>query len=506
MPKLFNSFSRVLIIVLIIKVFDIVKSLIIASKLGVSNMSDIFMSIMIIPDGLIVMLGLDSLKGVINSEYSKIYVKENSDYLWKSFSNLFLIVTTAGVILNILIYLFRIEIISIFLPGFEDSKKFIAVNLAIIIFPVFIFKVMAGMIHSVLNSVKRFNFPIAVNVIATIALIISVFLPYLYDNILYNLSLAILFSNILIFILSYFYIIKFGGKLNFSFFHFDPNTKKIFKNCLKIFPLVICDQMFNFSKNFFASFQGEGAISSLNYAKSIPNLIITLIFTTIFSILLTNLSSSFETEKRIQTRKIFTDTLISVFYICAPFVIIFILNGEIILKLFYLRGNFNINGISKTLSPFYWESLSVLSFIMFMLPTALFLAKKEYKYLNLIGSLIYISGIFINYLFSNYWGYYGLSISNFFVTLVYGVLLINNSRRFFGNFLKELLPIIRICISCFLTLVITYLISELYTKIESDLFFEVISLCFKSLLVLILYYFTCKTLKVNYLMTIKKYF
>lgn len=506
MSKLFKSFSRVLIIILVIKFFDILKSLILASKLGVSDTSDVFMSIMVIPDGLIVLLGLDSIKGVVNSEYSKINVREGGDYLWKSFSNLFIILASFSLFLNVLIFFFRAEIISLFLPGFDISKKNIAVTLALIIFPVFIFKILAGTIHSVLNSIKRFNFPIAINVITTIALIISVIVPYLYGDILYNLSFAILISNVLIFFITFYYVYKIGGSISFTSFTLDDTTKNIFKSCLKIIFLVICDQLFNFSKNFFASFYGEGAISSLNYARSIPNLIITLIFTTIFSILLSNLSSSFETDKRAQSRKIFVDTISAIFFMCFPIVIIFLINGDIILKLFYLRGNFDLSGIDKTYKPFIWESLSVLSFILFMLPTALYLAKKRYKTLNLIGSLVYIAGIFANFLFSKYFGYYGISISNFFITLVYGTLLIYYSQKFLGKYLTELKSIVLIAISGAVTFFLTYFLLIFFSDTDVNLEKQVMVLCISSICIIIFYLSVCNLLKVNYLKTIKNYF
>jgi putative peptidoglycan lipid II flippase len=498
--NLYKSFSKILYIVLFIKVLDFIKSLILAANLGVSGQSDIFMALSVIPDGLIVLLGLDSIKGVLNSEYSRINASSIKKNILQSFYNLYHIIFIISLFFTIIILFFRAEIIEYFLPGFSDIKKSITITFAMFIFPTFLFKVLSGMIHSVFNSFQKFIFPIAINVITTLALVLAVLLPYIGNDILYNLSLAFLFSNILIFIISYFLFRKQIGVFSFKKIKIDSTTKNIFVSCFNLLLLLIFDQLFNFSKNFYASFFDSGSISALNYARSIPFIIITIIFTTFFSVLLTNLSASFERDKTVETRKMFIETINIVLFIFFPIILIFILNAENLLNIIYLRGNFDLMGIQMTLKPFYWESLSVFSFIMFMLPTALFLAKRKYKALNIIGSCIYCFGIFLSYILTQEFGFYGVSISHFFITLLYGIILILYSRKFFGKYLSNFKKSIIMLIAATSTLISFYLLNSFIDlKIGHNSFFElIISLIINSLIILIFYFAFDRIYKINY--------
>ena len=152
-------------------------------------------------------------------------------------------------------------------------------------------------------------------------------------------------------------------------------------------------------------------------------MIVILVFTTVFSVLVSDLSSSFATEKRIVSKKIFFNTLNTLFFIIIPLVVFISLNKEDILKLLYLRGNLDNVGIDKILAPFFWETLYLVSFIIYIIPTALYLAKKEYKLITKIGTPIYILGILLNLFFTRMFGYVGISIVNFTIHLAYGVIL-----------------------------------------------------------------------------------
>ncbi|MBK8983382.1 MAG: hypothetical protein IPM38_13935 [Ignavibacteria bacterium] len=75
-------FSRLFIIVIFIKIFDVFKNLVIASVLGVSSSADIYTALISIPDSLIVLIGLDTIKGVVNSEYASLQKEdEKKSYL-----------------------------------------------------------------------------------------------------------------------------------------------------------------------------------------------------------------------------------------------------------------------------------------------------------------------------------------------------------------------------------------------------------------------------------------
>lgn len=500
MSKTSKIFSKLFLIVLLIKVFDVFKNLVIASILGVSSNADIYTALISIPDSLIVILGLDTIRGVVNSEYAHFNTLGQKQQMWKSFNNLFNILFLIAIVVVSAIILFNNFLIGILLPGFEGIKKEKAIEISYIIFPILFLKVFTGYFHSVYNAVKSFYFPVVAPVVIGAALLISVLLPFYKDDVIFNLSFANLAGNIILFGLMTGGLIKLGADLRIHKIEMDQITRKVLKGSLSILMLVVCNQLFLFSKNYFASYFGEGAISSLHYSGTITSVIVSIIFATFFTVLISDLSSIFSNEHKIKARKLFLNTLSYLLFAIIPVVALFIAYGEEILSLVYLRGNFTREGIEMTLKPFMWDALSLLTFILYIIPTSLYLAKKEYMLITKIGSIVYLSGILMNYLLSGYFGYYAISMATFFTTGIYGVILLFYSRKIIGRFGEYSKRIMLMFLSGILTFAVLFILkSYFFNQIISFKFDNLLLIVLINSLVAILVYFVITfILKVNY--------
>lgn len=497
--KIFSVFSRVLIITVIVKIFDVSKNLLIAYFLGVSNDADVYMAIISIPESVLILLGIDTLRGVVNSEYSSLNTRSEPTVIKNSFQNLFKLLFWLSFIFLIIIYIFRGEIIRLFFPGFYGQKYLMASAIAIVIFPVFLLKGVSGLVQSLLNSYKRFYLPICVQMFISLSIIIFMFLPKFHDNFLYNLSYGYLIGNFIslfILIIStrlYFFPIRIFD------FKFDKVTLKIIKSSFSILLLVICNQIFNSSKNFFASFYGEGAVSALSYASALPSLITALIFSSVFSVLLSNLSSSFSKDARIVTKKIYFNSLIPIFYIVIPLVSFLYVYGYDVLVLLYKRGGFNIEGIELTHKLFVWENLSMIGWIIQVLTLSLFLAKKKYVELSVIGCIMYLFGILLNFFLTKLQGLYGIPISSFVTNLVYGLILFYRSRVFFGRIRIYINKLLLILVSGTIAAVILYLFKYFTYNSISIIPILYLSYLFVSFIICFLVYASaCSIFKIKY--------
>ncbi len=447
MKEISKIFSGLFIIVLCIKAFDIFKNLVTAAILGVSDNADIYTSLISIPDSLIVLLGLDTIRGVVNSEYAHFYTKGEVKDMWDSFNNLFNFLFWISLVVVTIVLIFNSQIIGLLLPGFTGNKKMKAIEISYIIFPILFFKVFTGYFHSVYNSVKSFYFPVISPVIISILLLISVLLPYYKGEVIFNISFANLLGNIILFILMLTGLNRIGAIIKFKKLKLDPISKKVIKGSSSILILVICNQLYLFSRNFFASYFGEGAVSALHYSGTITSVIVSMIFATFFTVLISNLSSFFSENQIDKARTLYLQTVSIIMFVIVPSVAFFVIYGKEILTVVFLRGNFTEAGIEMTSKPFFWDALSLIAFVSYIIPTALYLAKKEYKLLSKTGSLVYILGIGLNYLLSSYFGFYAISMATFITTGLYGILLIVFSQRIVGNLGKfySTLTLIFIC-------------------------------------------------------------
>ena len=497
--KLFKIFSVVFIITILIKILDVAKNLIIASILGVSNEADVYSALILIPDSILVLAGIDSIRGVVNSEYSSLFSSGKLSQLWVSFNNLSKIVFFVSIPIAAVIILGNSFVIDILLPGFEGSKREQAIELSFYIFPVLLIKGLIGYYQSVFNGIKKFYFPTIVNVLLTITIFISIFLPYIENELIYNLAIANLVGNSLICIVLALFLVRYGGKITFEMPKLDPVTKVIIKSCGSIFFLVLLNQIFLSSRNFFASFYGQGAIASITYATTITGFITSLAFNSVFSVLLSDISSSLHSKPRFTSKKVFFGVLNTLLYVLLHIVIIFITLNKEILSLVYQRGNFSLNDISYVSNPFLWESLGMISWILYMVPMALYLANKDYKLLLKLGAISFACGIGFNYLFSYFFGYFGVSIGTALTFGIFGMLMLIRMRRLFGRFKEYKTKLLYLFIIFTATLLIALPLKEIFTFDLNNKLLVIQNSAIICFIVLTLYFSFSWILKLNYI-------
>lgn len=497
--KIFSVFSRVLIISLLVKIIDVSKNLLIAYFLGVSNDADVYMAIISIPESVLIILGIDTLRGVVNSEFSSLNSRNEFLVVKESYQNLLRLVFWISVVLLVLLYLFRGSIIHIFYPGFNYEKFSAAIEISVVIFPVLAVRGISGLMQSLLNSQKRFYLPIGAQMFISILIIIFMFLPQIYNNFLFNLSYGYLVGNCIVVIILVAATYNSLSSFKLFLFRIDDVTKKVLRSSLAIIVLVIFNQLFNSSKNFFASYFGEGAISALSYAYALPALVTGLIFSSVFSVLLSNLSFSFSTDKRSVSKGIFFNSLVPIFYLVVPLASFLFVFGYDVLVLLYKRGGFDTAGINLTYKLFQWENMSMVAWVIQVLTLSLFLAKKKYGELSVIGCTVYTFGIFFNFLFSKLFGLYGLPIATFVTTLSGGLILLYRSREFFGRiqiYVKKLLIVV---FSGIVTVGLLFLIKSLtYDYINKGFVIYSSYLISAFFIGLSLYIFICSIFKINY--------
>jgi len=495
-------FSRLFIIVIFIKIFDVFKNLVIASVLGVSSSADIYTALISIPDSLIVLIGLDTIKGVVNSEYASLQKEDEKNLIWNSFNNLFNILFYAGVIVVSVILIFNSAVIKILLPGFEGDKFLKAIEISYIIFPILFLKIFTGYFHSVYNALKKFYLPVIAPVITGIALLIAVLIPYYKDEVVFNLSYANLAGNFLLAGIMTYGLMRLGGEFrlrSFSKIKLDEVTKKVLRGSVSILLLVFCNQIYILSRNYFASYFGEGAVSSLHYSGTLTSVIFSLIFAVFFTVLISDLSTLFSTGEKEKARDLFLNTLSALLFLLIPVTVVFLAFGREVLSLVYLRGNFDQAGIEMTVKPFFWDALSLLTFVLYIIPTALFLAKKEYKLMTKIGSVTYLSGILVNYLLSSWFGFYAISMATFITTGVYGILLLIYSEKIIGSYNAQVKKIILMFICGAATFfIISFLKEKFILSLTYGLTDLLIIVSLSSAFTLLIYVTLTSLLKVNY--------
>lgn len=495
--RIYKTFSFLFIISLVVRLLDVVKNLIISSKVGVSGSADVFFALQFIPDYLIVLFGIDTLKGVINSEYSTLISKGNMRSVKESFVNILMLLILLTSLLFVFLFIFRIELVSVFFPGLNESSRKIAILISVFIFPVFFFRSISSLIQPYLNSYKKYYFQVILQMVISLTIIFFVYFPAFDSGLVYNISFGFMLGNLFYLIILMFPVMPDIFENFRNVFKKNPLTIKILRGCLTLLMLSIINQIYLFSRNYFVSFFPEGSLSSISYGYSIPYFVSTFTFNVVFSVLLTHFSSTDSDsvnneEQNTSNEKLFFKTLLIIYYIYIPIIILFVVFSEKVLTIVFLRGNFNLDGIALTSKPFIWESFSLITYALYILPVIVYLSLKKYKKLMIIGGFSFMTGIILNYFSSILFGYYGISISNFITMGIYGILLLWGLRNYFKNIKSNLIILIRTFISFVSSLSIVYLMKDSYLfNYSNDSFIlQSINLVSNSILITIIFILT----------------
>jgi putative peptidoglycan lipid II flippase len=437
MKFLFRTFANLFLISISIRIIDVLKNILIASKLGVSMQADVILTLSTLPDSLLVLLGLDSIRGIVNSEYSY-EQSRNPASVQKSLSNLSVILFTTGFVITVPLLIFREQLISLLLPGFDSDRFALASTVSLLILPVFLYRPLQALVSSYYNSVNKYYFPVILQVIVSVFIICSIFLPYYQNELVFNIAIGFLAGNSIMMLLLIIPLLKHRESEFKLSIELDPLSKKIIKGCFTLFAVVVINQIYLYSRNFFVSYFSEGSVATLSYASSIPNLVSALTFNVVFGVFLNNLSNYNSLNKNEESSALLGTTINSLIFIYVPVVMTLLVFKINILKLIYMRGEFNEQGIIQTSMPFLWESLTLIPFVYFILFVAFMLAYKKYRIYSVIGVLVYSFGIAANYIFSSYFGFYGVSIGNLVVTVLMSVLLYYVAKGFLPGLIDKI--------------------------------------------------------------------
>jgi len=243
LSKFFKNTVFLFIIIGIVKTVDTLQKLYISYNLGVNEASDVYWALITIPDYILVVTGLDTLNGVVNSEYSSLHSHKQYKKIFTSLSFIAFWISVISIVIVGLSILLKFPLINILFPGFDDYKKLTAVNLFSIILYIIFFKSISGFLITTSNSLKSFYIPAIIPVFLSVSIFAFSFLKS--DDLIRNLAYGNLAGNIIIFIFLGLSFYKYREYFSFPSFKMDDVSKKIIFGCAATFlPLILITEIY----------------------------------------------------------------------------------------------------------------------------------------------------------------------------------------------------------------------------------------------------------------------
>lgn len=459
--KAVNQISTMILVTLITQVFVLMKNSLVAANFGISAELDAFSLTNTISSFIYSFIGAGISTILIP------YLREKRN---KRSVNIFItIIYTIGLILLIVMFIFKKQIILIF-SGVNDTD-FVSMASNIFIFTLFtgFINSIIGLVRGVLDYKGQFNRQKLTVLFTTILLVLMLWLKS--DVSIYYYAAVVLITTILNVVIHLYFLKKSGFKYSIDY---DVKNNG-FKEMLKLFlPVILSTGVYQVSlliDTMIAARLDVGSISTLNYANAIISMVNIM--------LLANLTSYFyprlvraDTEKGRQIS--FNRYILFLNAIMCLIVVLFTFVGKEGISLLYERGSFTNDNT-------YTVYICALIYIISLPPNGIRDLIYKYFYINKDTTSPFINSIVVSLLnlsislvLSRFIGLYGIVLGTVIASYLSLFLITLKFKKKFPIIINKksiLVENLKIFIVTLLTLII--MITMTYYFIIDNIFFRI---------------------------------
>lgn len=357
----------------------------------------------------------------------------------------FYLFISGGFIISVLLYLFSDSIIFAYLQNANPELKETATN----IFNLFLITIPINGAVSVITAYQQSNFEFRFTVVSQLILnlIVLVVVVSMRSLAIYSIPVGYVIGSILQLI----FLLSRSGKNFFFNLNLTKSIKQFGKFVSSTLIIIILiesiGQLYVIADRFFYDMVPDGGISALNFAQNIFLLPISILSIALSTAIFPRFAQLKSKNLNSELEKVFNDGIVINIAIFVPVMFVFLLYGEVLLKIIYERGKFSESDTIITSSVLFYYSLSIVFYAVYGV-----LNKIIYS-IGLINKLliITISGIVIkvvlNYIFVENMMQDGLALSSsisylfFFFTalyIIYKNILFKNKTIFFAELIFHL--------------------------------------------------------------------
>ena len=452
---------------LISRILGYLRDLFIAIYIGSGPIADAFFVAFRIPNTFRRLFSEGSFNSAFvpsySSELNKSKIKANIFA-----NNVFNLLFAFLVIVIIFIELFMPLFIYIIAPGFiENTEKLnLTILLTRITFPFLLFVSLASFFSAILNSHNKFAVAAGAPIILNIFLILVLFYgKYLNDELVIYLSYAVSLAGLIQLIFLIVCTRKlFSPKLNFKF-KIGNNVKVFFK---KLLPSIFSSGVTQINilvGTIIASFQAS-AVSYLYYADRIYQINLAIAGIAIGTVILPNLSKHINSNKLDKINLIQNKALELSLFLSLPATFALIIAAEEITSALFGYGSFDLESIKNSSQALFYFALGLPAFSLIKIFSSFLFARNNTKTPFHFSIIAVILNILISIIFFKKIGFIiipiATTISSWFNSFLLYLYL---SKKSYFNFNKDqLLPILKIIISVFITNLIFYFLINIFSS------------------------------------------
>ena len=422
---MYNSkFNRnVLLLMLVItisKIIGMLRDSVLAYYFGTSSISDAYIVAMSVPMLLFYFVGHGISTSYIPM-YSKIEKNQGEIEANKYTNSIINISLILSSLIIIILIIFSKPIIRVFALGFDQETLKLSANFVRISAISLIFIVFVDIYGAFLNIKGKFIIPAMRSIARNLIIVISIYFAYKYE--LYFLGIGVIFAYLSEFIFLFLFARKNNLHYKTKIYIKDPNVKHTF---FLVAPIILSTGISQINKiidKSIASTIAVGGISALSYASVINNAIQEILITGLIAVLFANFANLAASNKINEIRFGLTKTLDLLTFFLIPATIGIILLAKNIVRLFFLRGAFDIESLNMTTQSLIFYSIGLIFVATKSVFIKVYYAFNNTKTPTIIAIVSIFINIILNLVLSKFLGIPGLALATSISVIVNSLVL-----------------------------------------------------------------------------------
>ena len=433
MSKVARTTLILMIFTMLSKVLGFGRELVLASYFGTSAYSDIFLTVLNIPNTICAMIGAALITSYI-PVYYEVNKLEGEREALKFTNNTFNLFFIISILLFLLGLIFTEPLVKIFAMGFEGQKLKVATSFTKIMIIGIVFISLSKMMTSFLQVKNNFKIPGLIGIPYNIIIIAAIIISSKGD--IYIIAIGASVAMLSQFVFQLPYALKSGYKYEFYINIKDKYIKRMLYLVGPVFIGVAVNQINDIVDRTLASTLIDGSLSALNYANRL-NLFVTELFIASVVVVVYPMISKLASENNKKEFVEFISTAInSIILIIMPISIGAISLSTPIVKLLFERGEFDERATYMTATALMGYSIGMVAFGLRDILGKVFYSMQDTKTPMINGIIAVSTNIILNIILVRYMGHAGLAIATSISAIFCVVLLFIALRKkisYFGQ-------------------------------------------------------------------------
>lgn len=490
-PNRTKQVSVVMIITVISKVLGFLRDIILAKFFGAGSITDAYFVAQTIPESLFSLVVQAITIGFIPI-YTQLLHNNGDKQANRFVESILKLSLVLCVFLVAFVNAFPNLIVTIFASGFDSETKIYAINFVrISVFAMF-FRITVAIYTAYLQSHEQFTIPAFNGVILDVVSILTIIVAFYTRSII--LIFGIVGASFIQFLALFPSVRKLKPMMNFSLKNiYNDEVKQMLVLFIPVAIGVGANQL-NVIADRTMSSSIQGAISSLNYANKVDNVLENIIILSLATVMFPAFSRNIASNNIEAFKYNVSKSIDVVTFTMLPCSIFAILFSTEIIRFLFGRGAFDATAISNSAIVMKYYSVGLLCLSYNAIFTRAFYALKKVKVVSIISCGTLATNVTMNFLLKPLLGIGGLalatSVSNIITTFLLVFLL---SKEVKGNLTKSIIKelskiliasIVLILVTCFVYkhLVLHYINSMVLAVIAGTIVYLFICFILNSLI------------------------